>query len=281
MDIKEYINSGKIEEYILGLLSEEEEKEIIQLSETYPEIKTEIEAGQAGLNAYVSTFAQTPPPDLRSSILEELESLDTESKDAPSKNHLEVSVNQENLSKTRANHSSTNWRNLMIAASVALLLSLLGNVLLYQNLQQTRNQLQVALLEKTQFAQKLEVKQTQDNELARELAVLKNPQNQYIQLKGSDAFPEAEVAIYWDKSTKNLLLKVNNLPLPPEGMQYQLWAIYQDAPVDAGVFDLKEGTPRLQTMKSVPGAEMFVITLEKAGGVAAPEGQAYALAEVS
>ena len=45
--------------------------------------------------------------------------------------------------------------------------------------------------------------------------------------------------VYWDTKSKDVYLIVNNLPEPPSDRQYQLWAIVDGQPVDAGVFDVQ------------------------------------------
>lgn len=281
MDSKEYITSGKIEEYILGLLSPKDEKELLEFAEKHPEIKQEIEANQAALNQYANAFSQIPPADLEESIIAELDALAEEEANAPQKRTLTSSVNQEKLAQNTQIKTISKFRIPLIAASVALLLSLVGNVLLYQNWQNTQRKLHTALLDNTQFAQKLQVNQTENQLLAQKLDLLKNPANQYVELKGSDAFPESKVLIYWDDNAETVFLQIENLPEPPEGKQYQLWAIYQDKAIDAGVFETGDKAKQLQKMKAIAGADMFVVTLEKKGGVPQPEGQAYVIGKVS
>ncbi len=51
--------------------------------------------------------------------------------------------------------------------------------------------------------------------------------------------------------------------------QYQLWAIVNGKPVDAGTFDMGEGVSFVK-LKTIPKAEAFAITLEKRGGSETP-----------
>ena len=53
----------------------------------------------------------------------------------------------------------------------------------------------------------------------------------------------------------------------PTGKQYQLWAIVDGKPVDAGVINNCIG---LCKMKKIDHAEAFAITLEKEGGSPTP-----------
>jgi anti-sigma-K factor RskA len=67
-------------------------------------------------------------------------------------------------------------------------------------------------------------------------------------------------------------LNISEIPTPPEDKQYQLWAIVNGKPVDAGIFDLAANTNTavLQKMKPIADAQAFAITLEKKGGTHVP-----------
>jgi anti-sigma-K factor RskA len=70
----------------------------------------------------------------------------------------------------------------------------------------------------------------------------------------------------------------NKMPQAASGKQFQLWAIVDNKPVDAGVIDACTG---LCKMKNIPRASAFAITLEKKGGSATPSlDQMYVLGKV-
>ena len=60
-DIKNYISSGIIEMYVLGLASKEEIREIEELCVTYPEIQEEIDAVSNALISYNKTNTRVSP----------------------------------------------------------------------------------------------------------------------------------------------------------------------------------------------------------------------------
>ena len=62
---------------------------------------------------------------------------------------------------------------------------------------------------------------------------------------------------------------MNELPKPRADKQYQLWAIVDGKPVDAGVFDVDGGAAFVK-LKNIPNAQAFAITLENKGGSASP-----------
>ena len=74
--------------------------------------------------------------------------------------------------------------------------------------------------------------------------------------------------VYWDTRTKEVYVLPTKMDSVPQGMQYQLWAIVDGKPVDAGMvgFDCAG----LCKIGVVNKAEAFAITLEKQGGSKKP-----------
>jgi anti-sigma-K factor RskA len=77
------------------------------------------------------------------------------------------------------------------------------------------------------------------------------------------------VTVYWDTTSRDVYLMVNNLPQPASNEQYQLWALLDNQPIDLGVFEVKQ-EKFLIRMKNVQNAQAFAITLEPKGGSANP-----------
>ena len=100
------------------------------------------------------------------------------------------------------------------------------------------------------------------------LDILRRPDTKTIEMKGLDIAPNAKVLVYWNAKEKATFLSIQNLPDAPKGKQYQLWAIVDKKPVDAGVFinDVTAMSP----MKGFENAQAFAVTLEKEGGSLTP-----------
>jgi anti-sigma-K factor RskA len=100
------------------------------------------------------------------------------------------------------------------------------------------------------------------------MEVMSNPVMLKVALPGV-AGKESDLAtVYWDTKTKDVYLLANNLPKPNDDKQYQLWALVDGKPVDAGMIDDCNGLCKL---KNIQKAQAFAITLEKKGGSAAPD----------
>ena len=56
-------------------------------------------------------------------------------------------------------------------------------------------------------------------------------------MKGMEISPASFATVYWDTTSKDVYLLVNNLPKPASDKQYQLWALLDGKPIDVGMID--------------------------------------------
>lgn len=273
-DIQSYIDSGVLELYVSGQLPEEEAREVARMATQHPEVENELKAIEASLGAYLGAFASQGPSDhVLSAALAQIEAEAGQEPESGSDEPLvkPLTPSPEPALEERAEATSrggASWRYLAIAASVLLLVSLGINLLLYQNLQSVHATLAGLRAENQQFAQQNEVLQTQYAEVMDALPIMGQPDVQRVYLKGLENHPESGATVFWDPGTEEVFLYVQNLPQPEPDQQYQLWAIVDGQPVDAGVFDVREG---VQKQKAIGGkAAAFAVTLEPAGGSQTP-----------
>ena len=89
--------------------------------------------------------------------------------------------------------------------------------------------------------------------------------------------PNANAVVVWDEKKQRGVLKITQLPRNADDHDYQLWLVdprYKD-PVDGGVFHMaNDGSLSLRFHPNAPvrGAQAFVISLERKGGVTKAEG---------
>jgi mannose-6-phosphate isomerase-like protein (cupin superfamily) len=69
MDIKKYLNSGILESYCLGMLSDEDEAYLIQMTILYPEIKAELTSIELFFENFAAVNSVEPHRALRQNIL--------------------------------------------------------------------------------------------------------------------------------------------------------------------------------------------------------------------
>jgi anti-sigma-K factor RskA len=263
LNVQEYIASGILESYVLGVTSAEESAEVQRLAAQHPEIQAELNTLSAALEEYALTFEQEPPAHLRQRVLGALEDLGeppsgaTSSTDGEEDRGREIPFSSVPPLSVHRSPRFTWW----VAASWGLLvLSLLANLLLYTRWRATETRLTLAESQNSTLARRVEVQQARFTE---ELAFLQNPSTRKIALKGTPQSPSANATVFWNAAERRVYLASAGLPAPPAGKQYQLWAIVGGKPLDAGVFDVQTGLARL---KDIPVAQAFAISLEATGG---------------
>lgn len=267
MNINEYIESGILELYVLGGLSAEEQAEVATLVAQHPELEAEVISIEANL---MQVGESNAPKELNLSILENALSKIEENKSDKKESNV-VSINKTSakneLQTTNEVPKSNFLRIATIAASIALLFSLGFNYKLWTNVKEAQNQIADLRNQNSVFAEDLKVQTTKYDATQNQLATLSNPNTLKVSLKGIEGKENALATVYWNTESKQTYINVNNLPEAPEGMQYQLWALADGVPIDAGVFDVNN---EIQVTKAIENAQTFAVTLEEAGGKPSP-----------
>jgi hypothetical protein len=75
MKIKQYIESGVLESYVLGAASENETRELLQLKKQYPEIQDALFELETDLERIAHHMAIVPPPGMLTQIEDNIDAL--------------------------------------------------------------------------------------------------------------------------------------------------------------------------------------------------------------
>ena len=286
MNIQEYILSGIVESYVLGLADQEERAEFERMCAAHVEVRKARDQFELILEEQLMSNALQPSKNIKSKIFAEIE-IENDKLDeynlASDSNSDYVRGGEE--IPQRGTVTRMNWPRYLAAASIALLLiSTVFNFILFNRYKDYSTRYANLLAQQTELARNNDVMRTKLDSYESTLAMLRNPDMTVIKMPGTNVptSPDSNsvATVYWNTKSKDVYLLVNNLPQPPSDRQYQLWAIVDGKPVDAGVFDL-ESVPGLLRMKNMPRAQVFAVTLEKRGGSLAPEGPMYVLGKVS
>ena len=266
MNTKDYISSGILETFVLGLCSENEAYQVLEFAAKYPEIQAEIERIEKDLISYSASASPEIHDSIKENILNEI-SDDTKV--------IPIAI------VDNFNPDSGRLR-FLIAASVALLvLSMAANFFLYRQWQGVSNQLSEVQSQSDLLAEQMQIQQAAYSTSQQELAVMMEPGMKSIMLKGMNPAPDAMAMVFYNETSKDVYFQVRSLPEPAADKQYQLWAIVDGVPVDAGVFDMDQSLSNMVKMKQIPNAKAFAVTLEKKGGSPVPTLEAmYLLGEV-
>lgn len=252
MDINKYIASGILEQYVLGDLSLEEQSQVQKYMAEFPEIKSEVNAIEDALENLAEMTKVVVPFNLEQSILKKLE----EPTPAPPNNPPPP------LSRTNSGFNLLSGGLLL-----GLLASLAWGFFQNTNYSSSQSELQELNTQYTQLKEDCAKIKSSTNQYNEQLAFLRDTDTKHIHMKGTDLSKESLTVLYWNQAKNNAYLDIASLPTPPSDKQYQLWAIVDGKPVDAGVFDL---TKDILKIPFIENPQAFAITLENVGGVESP-----------
>jgi anti-sigma-K factor RskA len=243
VNIKEYISSGVVESYVLGLLSAQERFEFEQYCETSPELKAAREAFERAVERRAMENAMTPPGDIKQRILTAIQQ--------PSKTARIASMEP----TTPRRSSRVSW---LAAASVILFL--VAGYFAYTFYNQNKK------LKTSNSELEAKVNKTDSilNKMLDDQRKMNDPNVTVVNMIGLQKAVPGSASVYWDSTSTNVYLIVKNMPKLPSEKQYQLWALIDGTPVDLGLFDPPDPNVMLK-MKNTQRADAFAISIENRG----------------
>lgn len=251
MNTQDYIKSGILEAYALGLVSVEEQMEIEILLANNAELRSELSKIEADIERSAMASAVAPPTFVKENVMASIASAD-------------VKVVQMN---TPSSNNSYKW---LAAASIVLLIgSGMLNVVFYNKYNSSQSELAAIQSKSSVLAEDLSKASLDKEKMKNDLAMVSAPDIRVIQMKGLPKSPESMVTVFWKEKSNEVYIAINALPKPADDKQYQLWAIVDGQPVDAGMIDLADESA-LHKMKNMNAAQAFAITLEPKGGSVSP-----------
>ncbi len=265
MDIKAYIESGVVESYVLGLASSQEIAEMDRLRGQYPEIQQAIDSFETSLEKAAFTNTVAPSPGIKEKIMNSIKN--------------DSSQGAAIIPMVSSPARKMGWMQYAVAASVILLVSSAGlNIYFYRQFS-AANEKYVALLnDKTSLEANLNIYRTKTLDMYSSMQMMSDPSVIKVSMPGVKGMENNFATVFWDSKTKDVYLLPNKLPQAKDDQQYQLWALVDGKPVDAGMIGDCNGLCRL---KNIQVAQGFAITLEKKGGGPIPHGQMYVLGKVA
>ena len=266
MNIHDYISSGIVESYVLGLSDKEEAAEFERMCKEHPEVKGARDSFELQLEkqAFVNVIA--PPERARKNFFAELDA--AAAQDSTIAETPVVSLPDAGRRRTAGSIA----RYLAAASIILLIASTALNFYFFQQYKSYSTRYNDLVAQNQLLTNNSNTIQTKLRSYQTAIDRLTDTNVTIVKMPGfpKGPSPASLATVYWDKRTKEVYLYVNNMPRPVTNKQYQLWALVGGKPVDAGTFDIT-GDTVLVRMKNVPNAETFAITLEKLGGSPSPD----------
>lgn len=263
MDIKEYIASGIIADYVFGSVSKQEHQEVECMSKIYPEIKAEITLIQEAIENMAKNAKEKPSPELKQRVMKAIRATQ------------QVKPNQNIIPlKTTPKKGSTKF---YAAASILVLIALgTYTFFLRQDFNKIEFQNKLFVSKNDSLNRQLNQLQLENNysnelisQLDNSLQFVTNVNTSRIQLSGTANYPDNQAEVYWNQSTSQTLFISKNLPELSINESYQLWVLIDGEPRDMGIIENNEAGD-LSMMKTTNKANAFAVTIEPKGGSVVP-----------
>jgi len=268
VDIKEYISSGIIESYVLGLTSAEEAEEFERICAAHSEVRVARDLFEQQLEQNAIAVGVQPPKNLRSLVLSEIE-IDVQKfgtspiigAEPPMDDPRQIFI------------GPRIWKYAAVACIILFAASAILNFYFFSEYRKYSSQYSQLIDSQSVMARNQDAMKLKADNYAAAMKMMHDTNMAMIKMQGVHQHRDNSATVFWDKRTKNVYLMPDNLQEPPQGMQYQLWAIVDGKPIDAGLLNWATGNMTIP-MKTIPTAEAFAITLEKAGGSDRPSDDA-------
>ena len=261
MNSKEYIESGILELYVFGKLTDEEMAEVSQMATQYPEVQEEITA----IERAVINLSYGIAPHLSAANFDKIR---------------DQLIEKQKVVQLQPKTPLTQYMGWAAAAVFVL-----GMGVQFYKLNESNSIIDNLAVERTKLQESvvdLELKNKESDEV---LAVLRDNGSVSVALAGQQVNPDAFAKAYYNKTTKAVYIDASGLPEPPKGMVYQVWALQLEpilTPTSIGLLDTyATSTTKVIKVDNAEAPQAFGITLEPAGGSAGPTmEQLYTLGKV-
>ena len=274
MEEKDFIESGILELYVLDALSLQERSEVESMCSGSALVSAELKRIEASMEVFALEFKIEPSSILKSTIERNLDFNSTVSDssiiDIKKTFNNEISENGnsfKSLVEKRAIYKGSIKSNIpkyALAASIALfLISLIGSYSLWNKLKDSQNKYADLLNKNALNANQVSYFK---NQFYRSKKLIDDPDFKKLALIGTKTHLKSLAVVWWNKKTHTVMIDPNGLVATDQNHSYQLWAISNGKPVDAGVFEVKSDLSSLSKLNDISDAQAFAITLEPKGG---------------
>lgn len=281
MSNKDLIQSGLLELYALDLCSPEEKAKVeAALASDEAVMKEYLEITEA-LDHLAVEQAIEPPAGLKQSLFERLDGQPVrisakagpdsgETRKTPEKAEPIKEESRTPLTVETAGNGVRFWRWLAAAALVLLAGSTVINYFFYDRWQNAEEQVSLLQQDKFLLSDENGILETKVLVMEEKYSFLKKKDLKIATLKGTSNYPSEEALVFWDNSSGEVHLVPGSLSPLKEDQQYQLWAIDNGQPVNAGLIPQKYAEGEALTLGNVSHSQAFAITIEPKGGSSSP-----------
>ncbi len=260
MNSEKILQSGILEQYVLGLVSDDERVEVEGYMVAYPEINEKVQRLRSCMEHYTGLHDITAPKGKCKEVsLSKCDDLIGKARERCLSVETKFGQPQQ---KEQFEEMQSHTRLLTALASISILFFAGLSIYFYQKQASEASALAKVQQEFSELKKEHQVVVSQMQATSVDNVLLKDEVTQKMNMKGVGVMPEAEVVIYYNSKQKRTTLDPVSLPPPPMDHYYQLWAEVDQRIVDMGTIDQAAKRNGLIPIDFVPNADNFTITLK-------------------
>jgi RNA polymerase sigma factor (sigma-70 family) len=241
MDKEKFLQSGLLEQFVLGLTDESEDQLVQQHLQAFPELQKEVDEMRRALEQYAAQHAIPPPKHLRGQVLSEIDQL---SGRGP---------------VTLGRRSRTfSW------SAVAIIALAIVGTWLFRGWQQSAREVTHLEARYAALVDSCEKEREACAEQQNIYAMIQLPSTQKVLLTGTPVAPGQFALAYWNEDQQQGWLDPSALQVLPEDKQYQVWADVHGEMISIGL--LPTADRGVMVLNYLEEAESINITIEPLGG---------------
>lgn len=255
MNVREYIESGVIEDYVLGLLTASERSEVENFLLHHSEIGVELESLTTSLSVFALLGAVEPKPYMQQRIWEVVGTPVATLTSYP----------DANITKSITSKSTFVFKSWLAYSTVAVLAIVSVAAVFWANsantqLKKINAQIKTLQITNHELSQKVIAL---NSEIESNNSVYDLPNKQIVELVGKSNKAKNSLAIaIWDQENGDVYLDIKKIPSNPKGTNYQLYAITQiGEEIKLGIINIDKKKQILSVGK-IKDAVLFKIVLE-------------------
>lgn len=249
LNVKDIKDSGLLELYVLGDISQEERSMVRTALIKFPELHKDIREIEFSLLQYAKLHSVEPSAGLKDNIIKEL-------------SQSNVATNK--LDSNSASSASMSRRNYFIPLIFSLLAALgLLAWTIFQNGERKKIESQY---QKDQIIcdSLLQVNQVKDQLFI----ALSDPGNRIIEVDPTEKYSGTNLYVHYNQATQKNYIQLVDLPAINANQSYQLWSLKETGdPIPLDVF---QGDEKIFEFTFEEGTNAYAITIEPRGGQTSP-----------
>ncbi len=245
MTKKEIIESGVLEQYVLGLLENDEEAQVLSWLEKYPDLRDHLIGIETLMEQIALDESIEPPPEARQNVLDRVEAeMNSRKPEKGSNSFLQ----------------SLGW----IAAGICLLAA----GMLWSSNKNVISELETLKSDKAILEKSCAEERKASDENRRLLDLYESEVFTTVALEGTENYSNSRAVVFWNNQDRVAYLNCVRFPKPPDGHIYQIWVDVDGEMLSTGTFSGEGGLIELRHYDRITSLN---ITIEKGQGSDHPD----------